>query len=128
MVLDRTRSWRFAWRWSTASLRFGIFELRGSLALSQVNQVLQAAFGWEDAYLHRFVTSDPFAPLRPVDGEIPEVPPAASRAGVCEEAGDRPEKDCSLDQLLALGSGQAHNAAFAPAFLDVPAVNRALAQ
>lgn len=43
------------------------FKLRGSLPLSQV---LQAAFGWEDAHLHRFVTSDPFAPLRPVDGEF----------------------------------------------------------
>ena len=28
------------------------FELRGSLTLSQVHQVLQAAFGWEDAHLH----------------------------------------------------------------------------
>ncbi|WP_407070623.1 IS1096 element passenger TnpR family protein [Pseudarthrobacter phenanthrenivorans] len=39
-----------------------------------MHQVLQAAFGWEDAHLHRFVASDPFAPLRPVDGEFPEVP------------------------------------------------------
>jgi hypothetical protein len=28
------------------------FKLLGSLALSQVRQVLQAAFGWEDAHLH----------------------------------------------------------------------------
>ncbi|MDQ0675135.1 hypothetical protein QFZ36_002696 [Pseudarthrobacter siccitolerans] len=82
------------------------FELRGSLALSQVHQVLQAAFGWEDAHLHRFVTSDPSAPLRPVDGEFPEVQqwlPATE----CEEPGDRPEEDCSLEQLVALGSGRA---------------------
>jgi hypothetical protein len=41
------------------------FELRASLALTQVHQVLQAALGWEDAHLHRFATSDPFTPLRP---------------------------------------------------------------
>jgi hypothetical protein len=82
------------------------FELRGSLALSQVHQVLQAAFDWEDAHLHRFVTSDPFAPLRPVDGEFPEVPQWIPQQE-CEEPGDRPEEDCSLDQLLALGSGEA---------------------
>jgi hypothetical protein len=29
------------------------FELRSSLALSQVHQVLQTAFGWEDMHLHR---------------------------------------------------------------------------
>jgi hypothetical protein len=82
------------------------FELRGSLALSQVHQVLQAAFGWEDAHLHRFVTSDPFAPLRPVDGEFPEAQQWLP-GEECEEPGDRPEEDCSLDQLLALGSGGA---------------------
>lgn len=82
------------------------FELRGYLTLSQVHQVLQAAFGWEDAHLHRFVTSDPFAPLRPVDGEFPEVPQWLPRQQ-CEEPGDRPEENCTLDQLLALGSGEA---------------------
>ncbi|WP_238324774.1 plasmid pRiA4b ORF-3 family protein [Paenarthrobacter aurescens] len=82
------------------------FELRDSLALSQVHQVLQAAFGWEDAHLHRFITSHPFAPLRPVDGEIPEVPQWLPQQG-CEEPGDKPEEDCSLDQLLALGHGAA---------------------
>lgn len=29
-------------------------EIHGSLALSQVHRVLQAAFGWEDVHLHRF--------------------------------------------------------------------------
>lgn len=48
-------------------------ELRGSLALDQVHQVLQAAFGWVDAHLHRVTTGDRFAPLRPVDGQFPEV-------------------------------------------------------
>ncbi|WP_400160444.1 plasmid pRiA4b ORF-3 family protein [Arthrobacter sp. BPSS-3] len=82
------------------------FELRGSLALSQVHRVLQAAFGWEDAHLHRFVTSDPFAPLRPVDGEFPEVLQWLPGQD-CEEPGDRPEEDYYLDQLLTLGSGRA---------------------
>lgn len=83
-----------------------LFQLRSSLALDQVHQVLQTAFGWKDAHLHRFLTSDPFAPLRPVDGEFPEVPQWLPRQE-CEEPGDRPEEDCSLDQLLALGSGRA---------------------
>lgn len=81
-------------------------ELRSSLTLGQVHQVLQKAFGWEDAHLHRFVTIDPFEPLRPVDGEFPEVQQWLPRQG-CEEPGDRPEEDCTLDQLLALGSGEA---------------------
>ncbi|MDQ0693183.1 hypothetical protein QF047_004143 [Arthrobacter sp. W4I7] len=106
-MLDRTRSWRFAWSWSTASLRFGGDSSSGApWLLSQVHQVLQAAFGWEDAHLHRFVTSDPFTPLRPVAGEFPEVPQWLP-GQQCEEPGDRPEEDCSLDQLLALGSGGA---------------------
>lgn len=82
------------------------FELWGSLTLGQVHQVLQAAYGWEDAHLHRFVASDPFAPLQPVDGEFPEVPQWLP-GQQCEEPGDRPEEDCSLDQLLELGSGEA---------------------
>ena len=80
--------------------------LRGSLTLSQIHQVLQVAFGWEDAHMHGFVASAPFAPLRPVDGEFPEVPQWLP-GQQCEEPGDRPEEDCSLDQLLALGSGGA---------------------
>lgn len=44
------------------------------MALDQVHQVLQAAFGWEDTHLQRFTTDGPFASLRPVDGEFPEVP------------------------------------------------------
>ncbi len=74
------------------------------MALNQVHQVLQAAFDWEDAHLHRFTTDGPFAPLRPVDGEIPEVLQWLP-GQECEEPGDRPEEDCSLDQLLALSSG-----------------------
>jgi hypothetical protein len=80
-----------------------LLEIRDSMALNQVHRVLQAAFGWEDAHLHRFVTSDPFAPLRPVDGEFAEVPQWLP-GQECEEPADRPEEDCSLDQLLALGA------------------------
>jgi hypothetical protein len=83
-----------------------LLEIRSPAALDQVHELLQVAFGWEDAHLHRFVTSDPFAPLRPVDGEFPEVPQWLP-GQECEEPGDRPEEDCSLDQLLALGSGGA---------------------
>ncbi|GAA1785965.1 hypothetical protein GCM10009712_36710 [Pseudarthrobacter sulfonivorans] len=58
------------------------------LALKQVHQVLQAAFGWEDAQLHRFTPRDPFAPLRTVDGEIPEALQWLP-GQECEEPGDR---------------------------------------
>ncbi|WP_251040156.1 plasmid pRiA4b ORF-3 family protein [Arthrobacter sp. ISL-72] len=81
-------------------------EVRGSLALNQVHLVLQAAFGWEDPHLHRFTTDNPFAPLRPVDGEVPEALQWLP-GQECEEPEDRPEEDCSLDQLLALGAGGA---------------------
>ncbi|WP_457973448.1 plasmid pRiA4b ORF-3 family protein [Arthrobacter sp. D1-17] len=80
--------------------------IRSSLALNQIHQILQAALGWEDAHLHRFTPDAPFAPLRPVDGEIPEVLQWLP-GQECEEPTDRPEEDCSLDQLLALGSGKA---------------------
>jgi Plasmid pRiA4b ORF-3-like protein len=48
-----------------------LLELAGSLSLGQVHEILHAAFGWEDAHLHRFTAGDPFARLRPVDGELP---------------------------------------------------------
>ena len=65
---------------------------------------MRAAFGWEDAHRHRFTPEDPFAPLRPVDGEIPRVLQWLP-GQECEEPGDRPEEECSLEQLLGLGSG-----------------------
>jgi Plasmid pRiA4b ORF-3-like protein len=83
-----------------------LLEMRSSMTLDQVHDVLQAAFGWEDAHLHRFTPDDPFAPLRPVDGEIPEVRQWLPGQD-CEEPEDRPEEDCSLDGLLALGAGAA---------------------
>ncbi|WP_240720923.1 plasmid pRiA4b ORF-3 family protein [Pseudarthrobacter sp. NamE2] len=81
-------------------------EVRGSLTLDQVHQVLQAAFGWEDMHLHRFTADDPFAPLRPVNGEVPEALQWLPRRE-CDEPGERPEEDFSLEQLLALGAGAA---------------------
>lgn len=81
-------------------------ELRPSLTLGQVHQILQAAFGWEDAHLHRFTDSDPFTPLRPVGGNIPE-PSQWLPADWCEEPTDLDEEDCSLDELLTRGSGTA---------------------
>jgi hypothetical protein len=81
-------------------------EVRGSTSLEHVHGVLQVAFGWEDAHLHRFTDSDPFAPLRPIDGEISEALQWLPTQW-CEEPEDRAEGDCSLDQLLARGSGVA---------------------
>jgi hypothetical protein len=81
-------------------------DVRGSLTLHQVHRVLQTVFDWEDAHLHRFTPDDPFAPLRPVDGEYPEVLQWIPGPD-CEEPGDRPEEDCTLEQLLTLGSGAA---------------------
>lgn len=65
-------------------------EIQSSMALDHVHHVLQAAFGWEDAHLHRFAPYDPFAPLRPVNGEIPEVLQWLP-AKESEEPGDRLE-------------------------------------
>ncbi|WP_354260487.1 hypothetical protein [Arthrobacter sp. OAP107] len=58
--------------------------IRSHMALDQVHEVLQLVFGWEDAHLHRFTPDDPFAPLRPVDGETPEVQQWLPRRD-CEE-------------------------------------------
>jgi hypothetical protein len=81
-------------------------EMRSTMTLKQVHQVLQAAFGWEDMHLHRFTAEDPFGSLRPVDGEIPEALQWLP-GQECEEPTDRPEEDCSLDQLLTLSAGGA---------------------
>lgn len=83
-----------------------LLEIRSYMDLDHVHQVLRAAFGWEDAHLHRFTTGDPLGPLRPVDGEDPEVLQWLP-GRECEEPTDRPEEDCSLDQLLTPGSGRA---------------------
>jgi Plasmid pRiA4b ORF-3-like protein len=64
-----------------------MLELAGSLSLGQVHEVLQTAFGWEDEHLHRFTAGDPFARLRPVDGEIIE-PPQWLPVEWCEEPSD----------------------------------------
>jgi len=79
-------------------------EARGSPTLDQVHKVLQTAFDWKDMHLHRFTGNDPFAPLRPVNGEIPETLQWLARQE-CDEPDDRPEDDLSLGQLLALGGG-----------------------
>ncbi|MBT2521368.1 plasmid pRiA4b ORF-3 family protein [Arthrobacter sp. ISL-28] len=81
-------------------------EIRGSMALEQVHLVLQTAFGWDDSHLLRFTCADPFARLRPVNGKIPEVLQWLP-GQECEDPDDRPEEDCSLDQLVALGAGAA---------------------
>ena len=81
-------------------------EVRSSLSLDQVHQVLQTAFGWQDMHLHRFIGNDPFAPLRPVNGVIPETLQWLP-SQECDEPDDRPEEYLSLGQLLALGGGAA---------------------
>jgi hypothetical protein len=51
-----------------------LFELRSSLpCIRRTRSCRQPLTDWEDAHLHRFTTGDPFAPLRPVDGQFPEV-------------------------------------------------------
>jgi hypothetical protein len=83
-----------------------LLELAGSLSLGQVHEVLQVAFGWEDEHLHRFTADDPFAPLCPVDGEMPETLQWLP-AQWCEDLADMAEEACSLHQPLAAGSGTA---------------------
>lgn len=81
-------------------------EVHSSLTLDHVHQVLQTAFGWEDMHLHRFTANDPFAPLQPVDGDVPGSQQWLPRKE-CGEPNDSPEEDLSLGQLLALGGGTA---------------------
>ncbi len=83
-----------------------LLDVLGSMPLGLVHEVLQVAFGWEDSHLHRFTDSDPFAPLRPVKGEIPEALQWLP-AQWCEEATDLDEDGCAMEQLLARGSGSA---------------------
>ncbi|WP_255469953.1 plasmid pRiA4b ORF-3 family protein [Pseudarthrobacter sp. NamE2] len=54
-------------------------EIRDSLTLDQVHQVLQTASGWEDAHLHRFTADYPFAAGQRRNSGNPAV---ASPAGV----------------------------------------------
>ncbi|MDQ0078628.1 hypothetical protein J2808_004429 [Pseudarthrobacter sulfonivorans] len=72
------------------------------MTLNQFRQVLQVVCGCEDIHLHRFALEDPFAPLRPVDGELPEVVQVDFPAGV-KNGGQARE----LDHLLTLGIGKA---------------------
>ncbi|MEO5316201.1 plasmid pRiA4b ORF-3 family protein [Pseudarthrobacter sp. CC12] len=81
-------------------------EIRSTMTLDRVHQVLQAAFGWEDMHLHRFIALEPFVRLRPVDGEIPDDLQWLPKQDCCDPE-DRPEEDLSLAQLFALGSGMA---------------------
>lgn len=81
-------------------------ELRGSLTLVTVHRILQVAFGWKDAHLHRFTDSYPLALLWPIDGEIPDALQWLP-AEWCEEPTDQAEEDCTLHQLLMKGSGTA---------------------
>jgi hypothetical protein len=81
-------------------------ELRASLTLATVHRILQVAFGWKDAHLHRFTDSDPLALLRPIDSKIPDALQWLP-AEWCEEPTDLAEEDCSLHQLLMKGSGTA---------------------
>ncbi|VXC19122.1 hypothetical protein ARTHRO9AX_220196 [Arthrobacter sp. 9AX] len=74
--------------------------------LAGVESGTSSCYWLGDEHLHGFTSSDPFAPRRPVDGKVPTVLQWLPLQG-CEEPGDRPEEDCSLDQLLALGSGGA---------------------
>jgi len=60
--------------------------------IGQLHEVLQVASGREDAHLHRFTPADPFAPLQPVDGEIPEVQQWLP-GQECDEPSDRPAED-----------------------------------
>ncbi|WP_307857170.1 IS1096 element passenger TnpR family protein [Pseudarthrobacter albicanus] len=59
-----------------------LLELVGSVSLVRVHEILQAAFGWQDAHLHRFTASDPYEPLRPVEGGYPTLCSGSPRNSV----------------------------------------------
>jgi hypothetical protein len=81
-------------------------DLASSMSLDRVHDVLQAAFGWDDAHLHRFADKDPFERLRPVDGEV-DWPLQWLPRDLVEDPDDRPEEELDLGTLLAQGSGTA---------------------
>lgn len=81
-------------------------DLRSSMPLGRVHDVVQAAFGWEDAHLHRFTDTDPYQRLRPVDGEV-VLPLQWLPAEMVEEPEDRAEEELDLGTLLAQGAGTA---------------------
>lgn len=83
-----------------------LLDLQASMPLDRVHRVLQGAFGWEDAHLHRFTDLDPHARLRPVNGEI-EWPLQWLPRDLVEEPTDVPEEDTTLGDLLGRGSGTA---------------------
>lgn len=81
-------------------------DIRGAVALNQMHQMLQVAFGWEDIHLHRFTALEPFVRLRPVNGDFPDDLQWLPRQE-CLDPDDRAEEDLSLEQLLVLGGGRA---------------------
>ncbi|GEB65343.1 hypothetical protein SAT01_27910 [Sinomonas atrocyanea] len=81
-------------------------DLGSSMSLDRVHDVVQAAFGWEDAHLHRFTDRDPYERLRPVDGEV-DWPLQWLPRDLVEDPEDRPEEELDLGTLLAQGAGTA---------------------
>lgn len=82
-----------------------LLELRSFLTLDDVHWVLQTVFSWEDSHVHKFYIRNPFERLRPVGGEVPKSPEWFP-TWFCE-GDEASEEDCTLDQLLSLGSGTA---------------------
>lgn len=82
-----------------------LLELRNYLTLDDVHWVLQTVFSWDDSHVHKFYTRDPFERLRPVEGEVPKSP--VWFPSWFAEGDEAFEEDCTLDQMLALGSGTA---------------------
>uniref|UniRef100_UPI00389AA596 plasmid pRiA4b ORF-3 family protein n=1 Tax=Pigmentiphaga litoralis TaxID=516702 RepID=UPI00389AA596 len=81
-------------------------DLASSMSLDRVHDVVQAAFGWDDAHLHRFADKDPFERLRPVDGEV-DWPLQWLPRDLVEDPDDRAEEELDLGTLLAQGAGTA---------------------
>jgi hypothetical protein len=81
-------------------------DLTSSMSLDRVHDAVQAAFGWEDAHLHRFTDVDPYERLRPVDGEV-NWPLQWLPRDLVEDPEDRPEEELDLGTLLAQGAGTA---------------------
>lgn len=82
-----------------------LLEMRSFLTLDDVHSILQTVFGWEDSHVHKFYIRDPYERLRPVNGEVPKSP--EWMPGWFREGEELFEEDCTLDQLLSLGSGTA---------------------
>jgi hypothetical protein len=82
-----------------------LLDIDPALTLDNVHEILQTAVGWRDSHLHSFTDTDPYLRLRAVNGQVREPRRWVSPDLLEDDDDDLPEKDWTLGQILAPGSG-----------------------